>query len=1090
MHVRAQNAAVLIRILVDHVQFEIFEVCPPTSSVTSTSGKLLCSYPGPALQISSDIFSNECFLQELASFLVQMDVDELDSGATTHKAGSIVREVRDSAHPKYISQLLVGILRGFGSLPASVDRITKRIRDEVLWKDAYKPWRRSPLWLVIRVALQTSLDCDVYKTFILFFHAHLLQSCVKRGFPSEILYLMRVKVALRLSKLGPAVSDHVYQAVYDAATETETLLQQRWSDFQASQSISPPWHPDKLDVVRDTEITLKNSFSYIENALSSKPLSYPHKKFKPAHSRRLVEIVNFTCFSDGRLKAAVRSDKRSALADFELAVERHLDSWVDSSQHDDDSSDVIASCVEQYYANAKEIYGGSPEDNSVMLLTIIDLWMALDKLTVQQCPLMACYSPEIPRDFLHPLLLHRSGSLKRALLIERYISRRHEEASCGTSIFSDNATDSSFAVRYFGGSSKLKQLHADINHHAEQQREAKRAELSALNEEWHSLKDEASGLTHTYVDDDDSEGEGNLVHAHYCQKCGKERAADRLKIDVFEWPLPQSTAQAQLVVFELSPPRAFSVWRGITYKILCDIGMPPSASTGNNADRPKLLLDAFSGLKRWALRHEYHRITLGSTTKSFRDQTHYKKVRIPADEHHVFVNNGLSFKIHDRKTGCWAAQPFRGTTIAKFCVPPIPLPSPYAEFHSFVTGTYHTSNEVIAAQGDCLSELSSHEFLAFSGLRSGPRLQWLNITRELSSPSLSFRREEVHTLITQAAWHLGPLSDDVREWHTDLDVPSFGRTLLHELEHLLGRIEFNWLEEVTIRSIGMSDSTLFRLSDGALVLLSLALITSRFLSAVTDQDICQRAYALLRKVRNTAYNWISELDSKLFQTEDEKARNNLGWRLCTLAATCLSTYDVCLEHVSGVLSGASDIAIAVRCAVIVNDNTPSVIRGDDSHYLSRLLNRHSRLLHFLEPFFREAVRTCPSGFDQALTSLWPGFRRQSSSNWHVLSDPNSRWVSCIAEGGQEIHYNLLSGQLLIGGNPLGRLPQEIIQHPTYASVLGTVCYPFFIYYHSRVLTWSVQRVLDVVPADLPGMEFMTQSNVSGYQVCSFDSPYY
>src|ERR1700761_1410107 len=33
-----------------------------------------------------------------------------------------------------------------------------------------------------------------------------------------------------------------------------------------------------------------------------------------------------------------------------------------------------------------------------------------------------------------------------------------------------------------------------------------------------------------------------------------------------------------------------------------------------------------------------------------------------------------------------------------------------------------------------------------------------------------------------------------------------------------------------------------------------------------------------------------------------------------------------------------------------------------------------------------------------------------------------------------------------------------------------------------MFTYSLQRVLDVVPADIPGMEFMTRSNVSGYQV--------
>jgi hypothetical protein len=190
MHVRAQNAAVLVRKLGDHIQFEMFEVSPQASVVMSANGKLLCSYPGPAVQVSSEVFQDPCFLSELSSFLIQMDLDVLDSAATSEKAGSTVREVRESAHPRYISELLVGTLRGFGQ-PVSVDRITKRIADEVLWKGAYRPWRRSPLWLVIRVTLQTSLDYNMYKTFMLFLHAHLLQTCIQRGFPSETLYSMR-----------------------------------------------------------------------------------------------------------------------------------------------------------------------------------------------------------------------------------------------------------------------------------------------------------------------------------------------------------------------------------------------------------------------------------------------------------------------------------------------------------------------------------------------------------------------------------------------------------------------------------------------------------------------------------------------------------------------------------------------------------------------------------------------------------------------------------------------------------------------------------------------------------------------------------
>ncbi len=183
------------------------------------------------------------------------------------------------------------------------------------------------------------------------------------------------------------------------------------------------------------------------------------------------------------------------------------------------------------------------------------------------------------------------------------------------------------------------------------------------------------------------------------------------------------------------------------------------------------------------------------------------------------------------------------------------------------------------------------------------------------------------------------------------------------------------------------------------------------------------------------------------------------------------------------LSSDDDIAIAVHCAVIVHDNSPSILKDDNFRYLIRLLNRHRRLLHFLEPSLRECVESNPPGFDHGLASLWPGFRRQTSSNWHVLSNLNSRWISCIVEGGQEVHYNLLTGQLLIGGEPLGRLPQEMIKHSTYASVLGSVSvFVILIHAYSLMYLYSFQRILDVVPADIPGVEFMTRSNVSGYQV--------
>ena len=243
----------------------------------------------------------ECFLRELSSFLVQMDLDHLPPTSSTNFAR---RCVHDGAHPGYISELLFGILRGYGQ-PAAVDHITKRIGDGVLldtavnssvdeqlpWQDKRqdkqggdKPWRRPPLWLILRVSLQISLStCGFYKPFILFFHAHLLRTRTYRDFPSELLYVMGAKMVRRLSKLVPAVSDSVYRSVHDAAKLTGTLLSKIWTAFQNTETITngPILRFKELDFVADTQISLDNSYNHIMKMLRFASRSSSRSRFTP-----------------------------------------------------------------------------------------------------------------------------------------------------------------------------------------------------------------------------------------------------------------------------------------------------------------------------------------------------------------------------------------------------------------------------------------------------------------------------------------------------------------------------------------------------------------------------------------------------------------------------------------------------------------------------------------------------------------------------------------------------------------------------------------------------------------------------------------
>jgi hypothetical protein len=116
MHVRAQNAAVIVRVLKDYVRFEMFEVSPPKANVdTSTTGKFFA----PILDLQSryplSIFSKECFLLE--NLLLFSSKWTPTCWIPLRLWSRRVRRYAKFAKAltqRYISELLVGILRGFG----------------------------------------------------------------------------------------------------------------------------------------------------------------------------------------------------------------------------------------------------------------------------------------------------------------------------------------------------------------------------------------------------------------------------------------------------------------------------------------------------------------------------------------------------------------------------------------------------------------------------------------------------------------------------------------------------------------------------------------------------------------------------------------------------------------------------------------------------------------------------------------------------------------------------------------------------------------------------------------------------------------
>ena len=978
----------------------------------TTQGKLICSYPGPAIEVPNAVFEDRGFLSELVNFLVHMNGDILDAAPTSRKAQSTVLETRDTTHPRYVTELLTGILRSVGR-PADIVRITKRLGDDVVWNNSELPWRRSSLWLLIRVAIQTSLDrstlgYDTYKQFVLFFMCRLANERICADLPNHLLHSMSTKISRRLRKLGSSAPDWLSRTVLETCTSLRSTLETRWREVQAAQRVSPLWAPSQLNLTRDTELSLLRSGDYLRNCLAHHTINPLDTPFNPKHFTR-GSLDDFLSSDGTFFEEAYRTEPHVALYDVERAVEQGIDGWVERATNHDEACVKLEILGNKYSSSALKSYGNNPELLSVMLLTTMELWVALDKVAIKEIPMLADYSPEVPTSLLEGLLLCKTASLSRLRYVHQYLSRRHSQSHSGWSVFSPSITADSFAVRFYEGSSSLQCLKARIEEVAQCEVREKVAELERANARHAELERNAANADHHFA----VGRHGGRYHAwRYCHKCDLERRSSNMRITVHEWPLPARQLQARAVVFELDCPVSFSMWRTATFHLLVDLCSPSV-----EAQDPSIQLSEYAALHPYLIQHPRSRISLGSDTKSITD-THYSDTSIPTTQGRVCVDNGLSFYGFDRHACVPVSEALSAFDVRRYCTYELQS-GPYQNLQRYVDTTSHTSNEVLANQSDCLRGLSIHEYIAFGHLRSGGLLQWLNILRELRGRSLSFRRHEVHFLLAQAVSQVGPLDNTEWKWHQELQEPSFCYALLGELESLVGDVEANWLEGVTMDTISF--------------------LLRRLLTPSPDQAVSLRALELLRTVRGKVFSWVQELSAKLTKTPgDEGFRGHLR----DAAAICRSTFDVNPSMIEKLLHSAEDIKVLLSCAILIHDHTPSKVSCLPT-YSRLLLDRDRRLSLTLESAVSDVVRADSSdqGINLAVGWVWPEYR--PGSKWTPLQSPNSRWFSCTTalitgRTSQVVHFDLLDGSLLVSGKPLGRLPNEFLRHPLYNQIFGKV----------------------------------------------------
>jgi hypothetical protein len=1003
------------------VVFEAFETSATCETVLASEGALQWDFPGQAVLVPHDTFSSEDFQENLSVFLEQASMESIKRfAAVTYKACAPLPEIRDTPDPALITGALMTILEVNGAVHTT-PLLRKRVRDTVSFNNARKPWRRSALYLVLRVAIQRHLYTLIgpekgrlyYKTIMCILMSRLLDDGLFL-ISNEASNSLRQKLGRRLAKLevDQARSGKTYNRLHRRLYGPLRRIMEH-SLVSAGRVIESEWEAFKRRTSR--------KICLIQPTASPFDLNLRLLRSRPA----LVRAMNLrfsTAQSEIRSPSELLGQYHShtALKPFNAVMYQHLslhqyeDKFSDVSRFSDDRSDTV-SCtnyarkIEDYISTVQDAYTDYPELKSQQLLKIMELWMFMDEHALKCYPLLGQYHPCFEASMLDKLELSTIEELERLRTVQSYVARRCRGwfGSGSKTIFDSPAVDS-FAVRYYDNSqdaSELHDLHQEIEKDADELVATKKSEWERKSEQHDFKMREVAELSCLYTTETDEHGYSRQVHKKGCLKHKLKWEATQILIEIFEYPLPKNEPSLKAVIFELMCPEAFAAYRDATWLILSTFAYRDVEII---EDVP--LVRVYSGLLSYANK-TISKVTLGSSTKSHLD-THYATIGFPNDFVDVCLLLGLKLNYYHNGTKAWTRSEEEPSFAHLF---PLKLPSdsPYHSFES-VSDNWPTSNRVLATQTRCPVDLNVHEYMAWQGLLVGTFSRWPNLLREMGSTNLSFSTESTWAIVTKVLSQAGPSEseDTLRDVHSVFHDRNFCRELLAQVDYRLEAIRRNWREPVQLD-----------------ILLSILI---KIITLTSSLKVRAKATTLLAKARSITKGW----GASLTVADQESSHSTLVfivWAAVLCKRTFYTAFDIDNEIASETLNEFVVASIALQnCLVGAFDTLP--------HSLRNAVLRDLRLAYTCRDHLQTALRDDEGAMMMALGAYWPIPPDCMEVPVITHVDQETWWVHLTLStryGLQHhVHYNFVQGTLLINGQELGTLPPEYRHWPIIEELFG------------------------------------------------------
>ncbi|KAK4171158.1 hypothetical protein QBC36DRAFT_367904 [Triangularia setosa] len=1052
IHISSQNAALLVHRLGvrDEVVFEVFETSPRNDDVLAAENALQWDFPGSAVAVPLATFENGSFQGSLATFLEQASLESTKIfAAHTSKAGADTHEYRDTPSPTVISSMLMAILEENGRR-MSTPVLRKRVRDDISWHQARKPWRRLPYWLILRVAIARYLSLALgaemgrfhYKFLICSTLATFLESS-QTSLEAAQVHFLKAKLCRRLVKLD--VDRNNVQA-RDILPDVDTLFNilaprinkiidnatrrvaAEWEAFKKSHARPIPELPKRASPA-DLHLPLKVSGDMLRD------LQTTWEKTARGQHRRWIAPANFDLAS-----VTNKHLSKFALPLFHVTQQEII--LRDGSPNDS---------LKNYFQTALPLFHGNPEQLSILILNAMGMWMKLDQATCLQFPLLTKYHPVFTPESLNVLHLATYKDMVRLQEIQKYISNRIQASNLPRCTVFDDPSASCFATRYYDGlypdSVAMHNLHAAIRNSDALRKEAKREEWEGKTEEFQNLTRQVDGSSCILtVDEDDPLARGVHDHRH-CPRCRAMQKLERIRIQIYEESLPSDVHLAKAAVFELQCPPAFANYRDTTWMLISQLGTPAIAV----GIAPKCLLNGYSQLCNFT--GIFPKFTLASLTKSFL-QTHYSNVRFPVEweggRDGLCKPNGLrlAYAYIEQDTTVWTGRAFATPSFSHHVQLKLPEKSPLRPILSHksfaVEGQGPTSYEIMATQPNCPSGLNPHEFLALKNLLSGTARRWFSILTELASTNLNWSSEGTMTLLLHLALQCGPSTDKydpLRIVHSVFRDSHFVEKLLEQVNTRLATLAAlaSWRETNLMRSM-----------------IFLALRIQELAGNAGLRQLHFQALESVIQARKTCISWLRMLREEIQSCNDMTTAQQLQQRALGAALLCRRTFIINLDQTTPL--DPLSLEAYIESTVAIQENMTSDVESLPQTALHDLVFA-TKLSYQLQSLVIQSINQHPVGLYNALKQFWPDAERLDPKNSTVAVE-RPGWIRCeLAETDidrhQAVHLNFLLGTLLVNGRPVGRLPQDTQNEVVMKELFGDQ--PLMVYQSSLLsMTYTLK----------------------------------